>query len=45
MAYGSINSKTKNLGSYINEIDAAKAYNKFAIEQYGDNSILNIIEE
>jgi group I intron endonuclease len=45
MAYGRINGKTKNLGSFINEIDAAKAYNKFAIEQYGKNAILNKFDD
>jgi len=33
------------LGSYENEIDAAIAYNNKAIELYGENTKLNIIEE
>jgi hypothetical protein len=32
------------LGSFENEIDAAKAYNKEAIEKYGENANLNIFD-
>lgn len=35
------NSKTKHLGYYINEIDAAKAYNKGAVEFFGEHATLN----
>jgi hypothetical protein len=31
------------LGTFENEIDAAIAYNKFAIEYFGDKAKLNII--
>ncbi len=37
------NGKRKNLGIYFNEIDAALAYNKAAIEIHGEFANLNII--
>jgi hypothetical protein len=37
------NGKRQHLGYYNDEIDGAKAYNKKAIELYGDNANLNII--
>jgi hypothetical protein len=36
------NNKKKHLGRFENEIDAAKAYNKKAIEIYGDKANLNV---
>jgi hypothetical protein len=36
------NGETFRLGTFEDEIDAAKAYNKKAIELYGDNANLNI---
>jgi hypothetical protein len=36
-----IDGKVKLIGSYETEIEAAKAYNKKAIEIYGDLAILN----
>lgn len=40
-----INYKTKNLGSFINEIDAAKKYNEVAKEAFGEKTILNYFED
>lgn len=39
----SINGKQKHLGSFSSEIEAAKAYNKAAIELHGSTAYLNII--
>jgi group I intron endonuclease len=39
------NRKNFYIGSYFNEIDAALAYNAKALELYGENAKLNIIEE
>lgn len=36
-----INGKTKHLGSFLNEIDAAKAYDKFVYEVFKDIEMLN----
>ncbi|MGH1233063.1 AP2/ERF family transcription factor [Bacillus toyonensis] len=41
----SVNGKDKNLGRYLNEDDAAKAYNEAAICFYGEDCYLNIIGE
>ena len=38
-----INGKVKHLGIFTNEIDAAKTYNKAAIELYGEYANLNEI--
>jgi hypothetical protein len=38
-----INGKRVSLGLYENEIDAAKAYNKAAIEKHGEFALVNII--
>jgi len=43
-AKAGLNYKAKYLGLYINEVDAAKAYNKFAEENYGEFANLNIID-
>jgi hypothetical protein len=37
--------KLKHIGSFENEIEAALAYNKKALEFYGEKANLNIIEE
>lgn len=39
------NYKSKHLGSFKTEIEAAKAYNEAAIKLYGDKANLNVIEE
>ncbi len=39
------NKKQKNLGYYLTENDAARAYNKKAIELFGEYAKLNIIDE
>ena len=39
-----INTKLKHLGYFTSEIDAAKSYNKAAIEAFGEFSKLNNIE-
>lgn len=41
----SINKKDINLGNFINEMDAAKAYNNASIKYFGEFAKLNIIEE
>jgi hypothetical protein len=40
----SYNGKNKHIGNFEEEIDAAKAYNKEAIEFYKENANLNIFE-
>lgn len=42
-AYIHINDKKINLGQFISEIDAAKAYNEAAIKYHGEYACLNII--
>jgi group I intron endonuclease len=44
-AYLFYKGKQISLGLYENEIDAAKAYNKKALELYGEDAILNITDE
>lgn len=39
------NSKRVYLGQFDNEEDAARSYNKFAIEHYGEFARLNVIDE
>lgn len=42
-ARATFNHNTIHLGYYDNEIDAAKAYNKFASEHFGEFARLNVI--
>ena len=42
-AYIKINGKQKHLGLFISEIEAGKAYNAAAIEEYGEYAMLNDI--
>jgi hypothetical protein len=42
-AYIKINNKQINLGTYIDIVDAAKAYNKKALELFGEFSVLNVV--
>ena len=44
MAKGSLNRKTIYLGYFDSEVEAAKAYNAFAIEHYGEHALLNEVE-
>jgi hypothetical protein len=45
IAHITYNRKMYHLGTFINEEDAAKAYNQKAIEFFGENARINIIEE
>ena len=38
------NGKSKFIGSYTNELDAARAYNIAAKELHGSNAVLNVID-
>ena len=38
-----VNEKVHNLGTFATQEDAALAYNKAAIEHYGDFALLNVI--
>ncbi len=40
-AAGKINGASKYLGNFTDEVDAAKAYNKFIIEHYGEFANIN----
>lgn len=40
----SVNGKTIHLGRYISEIDAAKAYDRAAVEYFGEFALLNFPE-
>lgn len=40
-----VNGKYKNLGVYIHEIDAAEAYNRAALELFGEFARINILDE
>lgn len=44
-AYITLNKKTFNLGHFINEHDAAKAYNEAALKYHGEFARLNIIKD
>jgi hypothetical protein len=41
LAYINLFGKRKHIGYFVNEIDAAIAYNELAIEYYGEDAILN----
>ena len=43
-AYITLNKITKNLGHYTSELDAAKAYNKAAIQLFKDFACLNEVD-
>lgn len=43
-AYIKINGKAKRIGTFIKEIDAAKAYNKKAKDMFGEYALLNDID-
>ena len=44
-ASGVINMKFISLGTFANEIDAATAYNRFAMETFGEFALVNNIEK
>lgn len=44
-AYIHVNGKTRSLGRFVTEREAAEAYNRAAVEAWGEYARLNIIEE
>ena len=44
VSYITINKKRKHLGSFINETDAAKTYNKAAIKYHCEYACLNVVK-
>jgi hypothetical protein len=40
-----VNGKTTNIGSYNSEVEAAKAYNDYAVSRFGDFALLNAIPD